>query len=343
MSGNGIRVVLFGLGVIGGGVLRLAEQRPGLQVVGAVVRNEASHGSPVRDLVPGAASSLRASTDGAAVLRETRPDVAVIATRSTLPEVLPVLRLCAESGVATACTAEDLAYITSTDGPEAAAIIALAETHNVAIVAMGLNPGFLLDVWPLLLASLAHDVRSIHAERVVDLSGFGPRVRASLGVGYSPEDFERELSRGVISGHRGFRESLRLIGAALGREVDRTDVRTTAILAAGDRPLLGGSLRAGATAGVRQTATGSSAGVEWIGLTMTASVALDEIGATPLDAVRIDGSAPLQAAISPGVGAVPGTVGRIVNAIPAVAAATPGVHSAFAMGITPPGSRSGSR
>ncbi len=336
-----IPIVLFGLGVIGGGVLRLAERRPELEVVGTVVRNEASHGRPVGELVPGATSRLRASTDAASVLGETRPKVAVIATRSTLVEVLPLLRLCAENGVAVACTAEDLAYITPTDGPEARAIVALAEAHRVAIVAMGLNPGFLLDVWPLVLASLAYDVSSIDAERVVDLSGFGPRVRASLGVGYSPEDFDRELARGAISGHRGFPESLRVIGTTLGRSVDRTTVDTTPIFATADRPLLDGSLRAGETAGVRQLATGSSAGVGWIRLTMTASVALDEIGAAPVDTVRIGGSEPLRAAISPGVGAVPGTIGRIINAIPAVAAAAPGVHSAFAIGITPPRSATG--
>ena len=335
-TGGRTRVVLFGLGVIGGGVLRLAERRPALEIVGAVVRNEAFSGRRLSELVAGATSDLRASTDGATILRDTQPDVAVIATRSTLAEVLPQLRQCAQSGVATACTAEDLAYITPDDGPEAREIFALAQLHRVAIVGIGLNPGFVLDLWPLVLTSLAHDVTSIDAERVVDLSGFGPRVRASLGVGYSPEAFERELARGAISGHRGFPESLRLIGTTLGRQVDRTNVDTTPIFARRDRPLLDGTLHAGETAGVRQLATGTTAGVEWLRLTMTASVALDEIGVEPIDRVQIDGPTPLRAAISPGVGAVPGTVGRIVNALPAVAAAGPGVQTALALGITPP-------
>jgi 4-hydroxy-tetrahydrodipicolinate reductase len=330
-----IRVVLFGLGVIGGGVLRLAERRPGLDVVGVVIHRAENDGRHVKDLVPGAVSPLRASTDGAHVLRDARPDVAVIATRSTLPEVLPLLRLCAASGVRSICTAEDLAYITPTDGPEAREIFALADEHRAAIVALGLNPGFVLDVWPLLLASLAHDVTSIDAERVVDLSGFGPRVRESLGVGYAPDAFERQLAKGAISGHRGFPESLRLIGRTIGRPVDETHVETKPMFAMRDRPLLGGALEAGQTAGVRQIATGTSAGVEWLRLTMTASVALDEAGVDPVDRVHIDGTYPLRASISPGVGAVPGTVGRIVNAIPRVATIGPGVHTALGLGITP--------
>lgn len=331
-----LRVVLFGVGVIGSGVLRLAQTRSRLRIVGAVVRRPEWDGRPARELVDEAPADLLLSTDGAAVLRDQHPDVVVVATRSRLHEVIPELRLAAEAGAAIACTAEELAYITPDDGADARTIFGLAEQHRVAIAAIGINPGFLLDVWPLLLTSLAPDVTSIQAERVVDLSGFGPTVRVSLGVGYWPEAFERELARGTIAGHLGFRESLRLIGNAIGRPVDGTSVVTQPILAVGPRKLLGGEIVPGQTAGVSQVATGRTNGTEWLRLTMTASVSLEEAGIAPVDRFEITGTATLSATISPGVSAVAGTVGRIVNAIPAVAAAAPGVHSALALGITPP-------
>lgn len=331
-----LRVVLFGVGVIGSGVLRLAQTRARLRIVGAVVRRPELEGRPAREVVPEAPADLVLSTDGAAVLRDTRPDVVIVATRSRLHEVLPQLRLAAEAGAAIACTAEELAYITPDDAADAREIFDLAEKHRVAIVALGINPGFLLDVWPLLLSSLAHDIATIHAERAVDLSGFGPTVRASLGVGYWPDAFERELARGTIAGHLGFRESLRLIGNAIGRPVDETSVVTRPILAVGRRKLIGGEIVPGQTAGVSQVATGRTNGTEWLRLTMNASVSLDEANVAPVDRFEITGATTLTATISPGVSAVAGTVGRIVNAIPAVAAAAPGVHSALALGITPP-------
>jgi 4-hydroxy-tetrahydrodipicolinate reductase len=330
-----IRVVLFGVGVIGSGVLRLARTRPEIEIAGAVVRDPRWEGRPLEEIVPDGPTGVRLSADGARVLSETEPDVVVIATRSTLPEIVPTLALAAKAKAAIACTAEELAYIRPGDGPEADEIFRLADSHHVAIVAVGLNPGFVLDVWPLALASIAHDVTAIDAERAVDLSGFGPNVRASLGVGYSAADFDRDLGRGKIAGHRGFRESLRLIGEALGRPVDETNVETTPIFAKRARTLIGGELTAGQTAGVRQLATGRSAGTEWLRLTMTASVALDEIGVEPVDRVHISGSNDLTAVISPGSRAVPSTVGRILNAIPAVAVAPPGVHTAADLGLTP--------
>ncbi len=331
-----IRVVLFGFGVIGTSVLRLGQSRPGLEFVGIVVRRPELDQVPAREIVTEAPADLRLSIDGTAVLRDARPDVVIIATRSTLGEVLPLLRMTATAHVPTMCTAEDLAHIRPSDGPDAREIFALAEEHRVAIVALGLNPGFVLDVWPLMLSSLAHDVTAIEAERIVDLSGFGPRVRASLGVGYSPEAFERELAQGTISGHRGFPESLRLIGEGIGRPVDEIHIETTPIIARRPRPLLQGELLAGQTAGVRQTAVGRTNGTEWLHLAMTASVALEEIPAEPIDRVRIKGATELSAVISPGTRAVAGTAGRLVNALAAVRGAPPGVHSALALGITPP-------
>jgi 4-hydroxy-tetrahydrodipicolinate reductase len=330
------RVVLLGFGVVGRGVLRAAARRPGLDVVGIIVRRPELDGSPATELVAEAPAGLRLSTDGPAVLAATRPDVVLVATRSTLLEVLPHLRLAASTGVAVACTAEELAYIEPDDGPQAAAIFALSQERQVPIVALGLNPGFLLDVWPLMLANIAADIESIEAVRIVDVSGFGPQVRASLGIGHSPAGFEEGLAAGRIGGHRGFRESLRLIGAALGRPVDATTVETLPIMAQRDRSLPDGAIRKGQTAGVSQVATGSTAGQQWLRVEMTASVALDELDAVPIDRIHIVGNPDLTATIAPSAPSVGGTIARLVNALPAVPGTPVGVHSTLALGITPP-------
>jgi hypothetical protein len=330
------RVVLLGFGVVGRGVLRAAARRPGLDVVGIIVRRLELDGKPATELVAEGPAGLHLSTDGPAVLAATGPDVVLVATRSTLPEVLPHLQLAASTGVAVACTAEELAYIEPDDGPEAAAIFALSQERQVPIVALGLNPGFLLDAWPLMLANIAADIESIEAVRIVDVSGFGPQVRASLGIGHSPAGFEEGLAAGRIGGHRGFRESLRLIGAALGRPVDATTVETLPIMGQRDRSLPDGAIRKGETAGVSQIATGSTQGQQWLRVEMTASVALDELDAVPIDRIHIVGNPDLTATISPSVPSVGGTIARLVNALPAVPGTAVGVHSTLALGITPP-------
>jgi hypothetical protein len=333
---SSVRVVLLGFGVVGRGVLRAVAGRSGLEIVGIIVRRPELNGRPATELVAEAPPGLRLSTDGPAVLATTRPDVVLVATRSSLPEVLPQLQLAASTGVAVACTAEELAYIEPGDGPEAAAIFALSEQRQIPIVALGLNPGFLLDVWPLMLASIAVEIESIDAVRIVDVSGLGPVVRASLGIGHSPAAFADGLAAGRIGGHIGFRESLRMIGAALGRPIDATTVETLPIMAQRDRSLPNGQIRKGQTAGVSQVATGSTDGHEWLRVEMTASVALDELDAAPIDRIHIVGNPDLTATIAPSAPSVGGTIARLVNALPTVPAMPVGVHSTLALGITAP-------
>lgn len=56
------------------------------------------------------------------------PRVAMIATSSTLREVLPHLREAAEAGSAILCTAEELTYVEPGDGPEALEVHQLARS-----------------------------------------------------------------------------------------------------------------------------------------------------------------------------------------------------------------------
>jgi hypothetical protein len=70
---------------------------------------------------------------------------------------------------------------------------------------------------------------------------------------------------------------------------------------------------------------------------MTAGASLEEIG-MDVDRVHVAGAYELTA-ISPGSRVAPSTVGRLVNALPAVAAAPPGVHTAFAPRLPPARSR----
>ena len=198
-----IRAVLVGFGSANQAVLELALTRPWLEVVGIVVRSPERDGEAAADRVPGAAAGLRCSTDLAGTLAATRPDVAIVATSTRLVDVLPVLETIAATGTPIVCTAEDLAFIRPDDSPAAARIVALAEEHGMPIVATGANPGFVLDLWPLTLTGLAWDVERLRARRIVDVSVFGPRVRASLGIDVTPEAFAAGLADGSSSATRG--------------------------------------------------------------------------------------------------------------------------------------------
>jgi 4-hydroxy-tetrahydrodipicolinate reductase len=327
MSDRRIRAALIGFGTTNQAVLELALTRPWLEVVGVVVRSTERDGERASSRVEGAPASLRCSVDLEGTLRETRPDVAVVATSTHLADVLPVLRSVASTGTPIVCTAEDLAFIRSDDSPEAASILELATTYQVPIVATGANPGFVLDLWPLTLSGIAWDVQHLRARRVVDVSVFGPRVRASLGIDLDPDAFLAGIADGSVIGHAGFPESLRILAAAMGRELERIAVVSEPILA--ERPLLlpdGSVVAAGRTAGANQEATGWFGGKPWLEISMTLHVDPPAAGLTPTDEVRLHGRHGLNVRVEPGCRALLSTAAMIVNGLPRAIAAPPGVH-----------------
>jgi 4-hydroxy-tetrahydrodipicolinate reductase len=69
-------------------------------------------------------------------------------------------------------------------------------------------------------SSVCLKIDRIEAQRINDLSPFGPTVMQSQGVGTTVEEFERGVAEGTIVGHIGFPESIGLIADAIGWEID---------------------------------------------------------------------------------------------------------------------------
>jgi 4-hydroxy-tetrahydrodipicolinate reductase len=327
VSDRPIRALLVGFGSTNQAVLELALTRPWLEVVGIVVRSPERDGEPASSRVAGAPAELCCSTDLAGTLRAMRPDVAVVATATHLADVLPVLSAIAPTGTPIVCTAEEMAFIRAGDSAEATAILELAAAHRIPIVATGANPGFVLDLWPLTLSGLAWDVQQLRARRIVDVSVFGPRVRASLGIDLTPAAFRAGIADGSVVGHAGFPESLRILAAAMGRELERVEVVSEPIVAT--RPLTlpdGAVIAPGRTAGADQRATGWFGGQPWLDISMTLHVDPPAAGLTPTDEVQLDGRHGLRVRVEPGCRALLSTAAMIVNGLPRAIAAPPGVH-----------------
>ena len=110
-SQDRVRVVLFGLGSVGSAASRLCAKRPWIDLAGAVVRSPGPRRAALTDL------RVIPSSESDAALDEIQPDIALIATRPTISEVLPDIERCARRGIHVICTSEELAFpAVSVDG-----------------------------------------------------------------------------------------------------------------------------------------------------------------------------------------------------------------------------------
>jgi len=329
-----VRVVVFGTGTVGKATLELCAERPWIDVVGVVN----SSGAAVS-----AGTGLPAGLDGVAftltpdeVLEETSPDVALIATRSPIAEVLPDIERCADRGIAVICTSEELAWPSVTSRTDARVLRDLAARTSVAIVATGINPGFVFDALPLVLASGSWDISQIHVSRSLDASVFGQAVHRSLGVGYDPSKVHQAIAEGTVRGHIGFEESARTIAAGMGLVVSHFEEHIEPVIA--DRPyqLREYRIDPGETAGVTQTASAWVGDVEWITFDLSLHVDPDSVGWETVDRITITGRNPMDVVIHSGTQAVLTTAARLVNTIPAVLNAPPGTYTGADLLPNPP-------
>jgi hypothetical protein len=93
------------------------------------------------------------------------------------------------------------------------------------------------------------DIESITAERVNDLAPYGPTVPASQGAGLSPAAFAHGLADGSVVGHIALPESIHLIAAAIGWDIERIEETREAIISEVRRETRRAMVRPGAVAG----------------------------------------------------------------------------------------------
>ncbi len=213
----GLRIGIYGFGAIGRLVARYAIER-GFELVGAVDIDPAIVGKDAGVLAGVGELGVKVSNDVMSLLDA---DVVVHATGSYLDRVYPQLLDLMEIRVDILSTCETLAYPWYRYPVLARKLEEKAVSMGVTVLGAGVNPGFLLDLLPVVLSSTVNRVRRILAVRSVDASKRRLPFRKKIGVGLSPEEAQEKLKRGEITGHVGYAESVMLIFEALGIQPTR--------------------------------------------------------------------------------------------------------------------------
>lgn len=319
-----IRVTLLGVGRVGRDVTRLVSARPGFRAVAAHSRNPRFQG---RDLGVHAGTTplgVEITGDSRQALA-TPSDVVVIATTSFLRDVAEDIRSAVAAGLNVICTAEEMLFPWMVDLSLAEALDQLARQHDVTILGAGANPGFIFDSFVLTATGAVWRVDFIRGRRVVDCSHFSPTILRRLGFGYSQEEFESGASAGTIYGHIGFPQSISLLAARLGVEIDGIEKHLEPIMA--ERPYRMGDLEVtpGRTAGFIQRVIGSARGQPWYQAEFIGHASPAEAGFEVMDSFDIRGYPDLHFAIQPGCNPHLTAAAMVANSLRRVVESKPGM------------------
>lgn len=322
-----VRVILWGLGAMGSGMAKALLKRSNVEIVGALEVSEARVGKTLSTVIGEGDCNVIVSNDPDAVLRPGAADIVLIATSSFVEVVRPQIEQAVRAGMNVITIAEEMAYPAAQDPEVTRALDALAKERGVTILGTGINPGFVLDALILMLTSVCLDVQAIHAQRVNDLSEFGPMVMRTQGVGTTPEQFDAGIRDGTIVGHVGFPQSMGMIADALGWKLDEIVEAKEPIISTVYRKTPHVAIEPGMVAGCRHIAYGKQNGQVKLTIEHPQQVRPDLAGVETGDYIQITGTPNINLHIKPEIPGGIGTIAMAVNMIPHVLAASPGLKT----------------
>ncbi|MCB1985498.1 MAG: NADP-binding protein [Burkholderiales bacterium] len=323
-----IRVLVLGTGQMGSGIARLLLEKPGIELAGVYARRKERSGLDLGPLIGlDIAVGIVISNDLDATLEKIRPDIAIQATCSRVADAAGELSTLIRHGVHVISIAEEMAYPAASSPAISEQLHRLACAHRVALLGTGINPGFILDLLVIMLSGICSDIQSITARRVNDLSSYGPTVMASQGIGLSPEAFQKGLENKTVVGHIGFVQSIHMITAALGWEIERIEEKQEAIVTHVRRQTPFVSIEPGQVAGCNHTAVAYRKGKAVITLIHPQQICPSLEGIETGDTIEIEGTPNVSLSGAPEIPGGQATCALAVNMIPRVLTASPGLHT----------------
>ena len=316
-----LRALAVGLGPIGVATTRLALSRRSLRVVGAVDLDPDKQGKDLAELVGASeATGVTVERDLEAALARLKPDVVLLCTSSFMPAVREDLLRCCRAGIDVVSSCEELLYPALQHPELAAEIDAAARAGGATILGTGVNPGFVLDFIPVIASAVAYEVERVHGIRVVDAGRRRLPLQQKVGAGMTREDFEAKAAAGKL-GHIGMRESVALIGRALGFELDDVQQTVEPVIASEERRTPFMVIPAGAVAGIRNRGYGRRDGQTVVELDLQMYVGASD----PRDEIFLAGDPPVHLLFEGGIFGDSATAAIVVNSARQVVEARPGL------------------
>ncbi len=319
-----IRVMHYGLGPIGVGVLRQVATRKGFKVVGGIDVDPAKVGKDLGEIAGlDRPLRVRVTDDPVAGIKKAKPDVVVLCTRSALAATLPQIETVLKLRIPIVSTTEELAYPYFSNRRLAKKIDELAKKAKVAVVGTGVNPGFVMDALPIMLTGVCERVDAIRIERVQDASIRRLPFQKKIGSGLTVEQFHEHVKAGTVR-HVGLTESIAMIADAFGWKMERIADTIQPKVAEQEVSSQFLTIKPGLVCGIIQDGIGYSPdGKPLITLHMEAYLGAPE----SYDAVTIEGHPPLTSRVQGGFHGDVATASIVANTIPKILTAPPGLRT----------------
>jgi len=319
------KVIIFGCGVMGRKATELLLDKESFAVVGAVDINPDLIGKDLGEILDSPRPiGVTIEDDAEALFAKVDADAVVLTTTSHLKSVQHQILQCIDAGLNIISTCEELSYPWKRSPELAEEIDKKAKDAGVTVVGTGINPGYLMDSFPLVLTAPLYKVDAIKVTRMMNSGRRRIPFQTKVGTSMTPDEFRQKIEDGTITGHVGLLESINMIADGLGWTLDKAiELPPEPVIT--EKPLETGLglVEPGNVIGLKSIAHAEMGGQTVITLEFFAYAGVEE----EYDEVIIEGTPRLHERIIGGVHGDVGTVAVTVNIIPRAVEASPGIKT----------------
>jgi 4-hydroxy-tetrahydrodipicolinate reductase len=309
MKMKSIRIAQIGLGSLGRRLIQFIDDRPNMKLVAIVDKDPNLVGKNVGELCCMDSLSISVTDSLKRTITRSRPDAIILATVSELEKIVPQIEQLVSFGLPIVTTCEELTYPWQTSRELANHIDRVAKRSGVAVLATGVNPGFLMDIFPITVTAVCQNVDVIRVSRIQNASGRRISFRKKIGVGLGVEQFRQKAEMGAI-GHKGLAESASMICSRMGWTLTRLESSLNPVIVENGEDA-DVTVRQGTISGVMQKARGFVDGNERISLFFKASIGEK----FPEDSIEVIGQPSFKSVIKGGIPGDVATCAIVINAI----------------------------
>jgi len=328
MRKENVKVIIWGLGAMGGGMADMLLKKKGVEIVGAVGRG-AKIGKSMYDYIKTERGSNKDVIIGSYedVIKENAADVVLICTDSFTKGVFDKIKYCLEKKINVISSAEQMAYPKAAESELTKQLDEIAKANGVTVLGTGINPGLIMDLLVVAFTGACEEVEHIVARRVNSLSPFGPAVMEEQGIGITVDEFKEGVRTGKLAGHVGFAESIGMIADAIGWKLSDFNQSMEPIVTEVDRKSPYGFAKAGDVAGCAMKGYGYVDGELKIEMDHPQQIEPHLGGVETGDYIIIKGTPNVNMANKPEIPGGIGTIAMCVNMIPHVINARAGLKT----------------
>jgi 4-hydroxy-tetrahydrodipicolinate reductase len=268
-------------------------------------------------------TNLIIESDLTEALSQGNIDLVFIATSSSLEKVFPIIKEALNYRCNILSICEELSYPYKNYPKISEELNKIAMNKGLTIIGTGINPGYLMDLLPIVLTAPCQELNSIKVTRMMNSAKRREPFQRKIGTGLKIEEFHEKINKKEITGHVGLIQSIQMIIAALGIKCDEIKEFSPKEIIA-DKEFItsyGEKVSKGSVCGLSSKAVARRNNQEIITLDFIAYAGQHE----EFDSVEIDGIPSIFQKIIGGVHGDIGTAAMVANLIPKVISAKPGL------------------